>query len=80
MRKALQPKVRALRKQLKRDIQEGSADEAKQLLVVDEYATGVLGALNRDGIAPLDFAAVQTAADLDEVEVSLGRLSKKGGL
>src|SRR5947199_1562888 len=31
MRKALQPKVRALRKQLKRDIPQGSADEANQL-------------------------------------------------
>ncbi len=80
MRKALQPKVRALRKQLKRDIPQGSADEANQLCVLDEYATGVLCALNRDGLAPLDFAAVHTAADLDEVEASLERLSKKGGL
>ena len=80
MRKQLQPKVRALRKQLKRDIPQASADEAKQLSVLDEYAAGVLCALNRDGIAPLDFAAVQTAEDLDEVEASLQRLSKKGGL
>src|SRR5438105_7712724 len=80
MRKALQPKVRALRKQLKRDIPQGPAEEAKQLSVLDEYATGVLCALNRDGIAPLDFAAVHTAQDLDEVEASLQRLSKKGGL
>jgi hypothetical protein len=80
MRKHLQPKVRTLRKQLKRDIPQASAAEAKQLLVLDEYATGVLCALNRDGIAPLDFAAVQTAEDLDEVEASLQRLSKKGGL
>jgi hypothetical protein len=80
MRKQLQPKVRALRKQLKRDIPQAPADEAKQLSVLDEYAAGVLCALNRDGIAPLDFAAVQTAEDLDEVEASLQRLSKKGGL
>ena len=80
MRKQLQPKVRALRKQLKRDMPQASADEAKQLSVLDEYAAGVLCALNRDGIAPLDFAAVQTAEDLDAVEASLQRLSKKGGL
>src|SRR6266581_1854631 len=80
MRKKLQPKVREVRKQLKRDIPQGSADEANQLCVLDEYATGVLCALNRDGLAPLDFAAVHTAADLDEVEASLERLSKKGGL
>jgi hypothetical protein len=47
---------------------------------LDEYASGVLCALNRDGLAPLDFAAVQTAEDLDEVEASLEGLSKKGGL
>ena len=72
--------MRALRKQLKGDLPQASTDEAKQLSVVDEYATGVLCALNRDGIAPLDFAAVHTAEDLDEVEASLQRLSKKGGL
>jgi hypothetical protein len=80
MRKALQPKVRALRKQLKRDIPQGSADEATQLAVLDEYASGVLTALNRDGIAPLDFAGVHIAEDLNEVEASLQRLAKKGGL
>ena len=46
----------------------------------DDYASGALCALNRDGLAPLDFAAVQTAKDLDEVEASLQRLAKKGGL
>src|SRR5256714_12387443 len=61
MRKALQAKGRALRKQLKRDIPQGSADEAQQLSVLDQYATGVLSALNRDGIAPLDFATVHSA-------------------
>src|SRR5438876_2032695 len=38
MRKQLQPKVRALRKQFKRDIPQGSVDEAKQLPVLHEYA------------------------------------------
>jgi hypothetical protein len=80
MRKQLQPKVRALRKQFKRDIPQAKASEANQLAVLDEYASGVLCALNRDGIAPLDFAAVHTAEDLDEVEASLERLAKKGGL
>src|SRR5437660_3960073 len=58
MRKALQPKVRALRKQLKRDIPQGSADEAKQLCVLEEYALGILTALNTDGIQPFKYAAV----------------------
>jgi hypothetical protein len=80
MRKALQPKVRTVRKQLKRDIPQASADEAEQLAVLDAYAAGVLAALNRDGLAPFDFATVHTAEDLDEVEASLQRLAKKGGL
>lgn len=78
MRKALQPKVRALRKQLKADLPQGSAAQAEQLGVLDEYACAVLSALNRDGLAPLDFATVHSAQDLDEVEASLQRLEKKG--
>lgn len=78
MRKTLQPKVRAVRKQLKRDIPKGSPTEAEQLSVLDDYATGILTALNRDGLAPFDFAAVQAGEDLDEIAASLQRLEKKG--
>lgn len=78
MRKTLQPKVRAVRKQLKRDIPKGSPSEAEQLSVLDDYATGILTALNRDGLAPFDFAAVQAGEDLDEIAASLQRLEKKG--
>lgn len=78
MRKALQPKVRALRKQLKADIAQGSAAQAEQLAVLDEYASAVLSALNRDGLTPLDFATIHSAEDLDEVAARLQRLEKKG--
>ena len=78
MRKTLQPKVRAVRKQLKRDIPKGSPTEAEQLSVLDDYATGILTALNRDGLAPFDFAAVQAGEDLDEIAASLERVGKKG--
>jgi hypothetical protein len=78
MRKQLQPKVRAVRKQLKKQIAQVPTDEAEQLSVLEDYATGVLCALNRDGTAPFDFAAVHTAEDLDEIEASLQRLGKKG--
>jgi len=78
MRKTLQPKVRAVRKQLKRDIPKGLPTEAEQLAVLDDYATGILTALNRDGLAPFDFAAVQAGSDLDEIAASLERLEKKG--
>jgi len=80
MRKVLQPKIRAVRKQLKRDIPQAEADEAEQLSVLDTYASGILSALNRDGLAPFDFATVKAAEDLDEVEASLQRLAKKGVL
>jgi len=46
--------------------------------VLDDYATGILTALNRDGLAPFDFAAVQAGEDLDEIAASLERLEKKG--
>jgi hypothetical protein len=78
LRKAMQPKVRAVRQQLKRDIPTAEPAEAEQLAVLDDYATGMLTALNRDGTTPFDFAAVQTGEDLDEIEASLQRLEKKG--
>src|SRR6266487_65901 len=78
MRKQLQPKVRELRKQLKRDNPEASPAEAEQLSDVDDYALGVLTALNRDGTLPLEYPAVRAGEDLDEVEASLERLGKKG--
>ncbi len=78
MRKQWQPKVRELRKQLRRDLPEASPTEAEQLSVVDDYALGVLTALNRDGTLPLEYPAVRAGEDLDEVEASLQRLGKKG--
>src|SRR5436305_1646985 len=77
-RKTMKPKVRAGRKQLKRDIAKGSPTEAEQLSVLDDYAAGMLTALNRDGLAPFDFAGVQAGEDLDEIAASLERLEKKG--
>jgi hypothetical protein len=79
MRKQLQRKVKVVHQQLSRDIPKTAA-EAEQLSVLADYATGVLVALNRDGTAPFDFAAVQAGEDLDEVAQSLERLAKKGEL
>ena len=78
MRKQLQPKVRAVRKQLKKQIPQTSSDEAKQLAVLDEYALGIVTALNTDGLQPFKYAAAEAAAALDDVEASLQRLEKKG--
>src|SRR6266516_753386 len=78
MRKKLQPKVRAVRKQLKKQIPTASPEEASQLAVLDDYASGMLTALNTDGVQPFKYAAVEAADMFDEVEASLQQLSKKG--
>ena len=80
MRKQLQPKIRAVRKQLKKQIPKASPEEAKQLAVLDEYAAGIVTALNTDGVQPFNYAAVEAALALDEVEASLQQLEKKGAL
>src|SRR5437016_2724546 len=78
MRKQLQRKVKVVHQQLSRYIPKAAAAEAEQMSLLADYATGVLCALNRDGTAPFDFAAVQAGEDLDEVAQSLERLAKKG--
>ncbi len=78
MRKQLQPKVRAVRKQLKKQSPKAKPEEAKQLAVLDEYASGILTALNIDGLQPFTYATVEATEVLDEVEASLQRLEKKG--
>ncbi len=79
MRKRLQPKVRAVRKQIKKQLPTAAPQEAKQLVVLDDYATGVLTALNTDGLQPFKYATVEASKMLDEIEASLQQLGKKGG-
>ncbi len=78
MRKQLQPKVREVRKQLKEQLPEALPAEAAQLSVLDDYALGVLTALNFDGTLPFQYPAVAAADALDEVEASLQQLEKRG--
>src|SRR5436305_1120350 len=78
IRKHMQPKVRAVRKQLKKQMPKAKPEEAKQLAVLDEYASGLVTALNTAGLQPFTYAAVEAAQALDEVEASLQRLEKKG--
>ena len=80
MRKQLQPKVREVRKQLKEQISQGPPGEAAQLSVLDDYALGVLTALNFDGTLPFKYPAVAAVDALDEVEASLEQLEKRGRL
>ncbi len=78
MRKHLQPKVRAVRQQLKKQIPKVKPEEAEQLAVLDEYASGIMTALNTDGLQPFKYATVEAAQALDEVEASLQQLEKRG--
>ncbi len=79
MRKRLQPKVREVRKQIKKHLAKASPNEAKQLAVLDDYATGIVMALNTDGLQPFKYATVEESSMLEEIEASLQQLSKKGG-
>src|SRR5947209_18995165 len=78
IRKHMQPKVRAVRKQLKKQMPKAKPEEAKQLAVLAEYAAGILTALNTDGLQPFTYATVEAAQALEEAEASLQRLGKKG--
>jgi hypothetical protein len=79
MRKQMQPKVRAVRKQIKKRLSTASPEEAQQLAVLEDYATGLLTALNTDGLQPFTYATVEESSMLDEIEASLEQLLKKGG-
>jgi hypothetical protein len=80
MRKQLQPKGRAVRQQLTKQIPKATPKEAEQLAVLDEYASGIVTALNTDGLQPFTYATVEAAQALDEVEASEAVAGKKGGL
>jgi hypothetical protein len=78
MRKKLQPKIRSVRKQIHKQVEQATAAEAEQLSMVDEYAQGVQTALHLDGKLPFHYAGVAASEALDEVATSLDRLEKKG--
>lgn len=79
MRKQMQPKVREVRKQIKKSLGTASSQEAEQLAVLDDYANGILTALNTDGLEPFKYATVEASQMLEEIEASLQHLPKKGG-
>jgi hypothetical protein len=78
MRQELQPKLNAVRQQIARHAKRASAREAKQLAALDDYASGLITALNFEGRLPFDYPAVAAAAAMDEVASSLQRLEKRG--
>jgi hypothetical protein len=56
MRKAIQPRVRAVRQQLDKQSQKATGKEAEQLAVLADYALGIQTAVNLDGKQPFDSA------------------------
>ncbi len=48
--------------------------------MLDGYASGIVTALNTDGLQPCTYATVEAAQALDEVEASLQQLEKRGAL
>src|SRR5258708_21004191 len=79
MRKRLQPKVRALRKQIKKRLSTASPDQTKQLPVPADSPTQALTPPNTDGLQPFKYATVEASKLLEEIEASLEQLAKKGG-
>jgi hypothetical protein len=79
MRKRLQPKVREVRKQIKKHLVTASPQEGEQLAVLDDYANGILTSLNTDGLQPFKYATVEASQRWEEIEASLQQLCKKGG-
>jgi hypothetical protein len=63
LRKRLQPKGRAVRTQRKKRLPTAALDEARQLAVLDDDATGVLTALTSDRRHPFTYATVQASLD-----------------
>jgi hypothetical protein len=78
MRQHLQPKVREVRKPLQEQLPKAPPAEAAQLSVVDDYALGVVTALNFDGPLPFQYPARAAADALNDVAASLQQLEQRG--
>lgn len=79
MRTRLQPQVRAVRTQITKRLPKALPQEAQQRAVLEDSATGVLPALNTDGLQPFASATVKESVMVEEIETSLSQLGKKGG-
>jgi hypothetical protein len=79
IRTRFQPKAREVRTQIKKALETASSQEAEQLRVLDAYATGIVTALNTNGVQPLTCATVQASQMLEEIEASLQNVLQKGG-
>ncbi len=78
MRKAIQQRVRSVRKQLEHQQQTAIGAEQEQLAVLTDYALGVQTAVNLDGKQPFDYAGIAAYEALTAIQRSLGEVEKKG--
>ena len=78
MRKAIQQRVRPVRKQLEKQRQTATGAEAGQLAVLADYALGVQTAVNLDGKQPFDYAGIAASEALTAIQSSLQEIEKKG--
>lgn len=78
MRKAIQQRVRPIRKQLDKQQQTATGAQAEQLAVLADYALGVQTAVNLDGKQPFDYAGLASYEALTAIQDSLEAVEKKG--
>ena len=80
MRKAIQQRVRAVRKQLEHQSQTATGAEQEQLEVLADYALAVQTAVNLDGKQPFDYAGIAAYDALTAIQSSLEAVEKRGRL
>ena len=76
LRKAVQERIRVVRRQLERAVPE-EPQAAEQVQILAEYAAGIQAIINRDGLQPFRFAALAMDEALGAVDQSLAALEKK---
>lgn len=80
MRKPIQQRVRAVRKQLEKQQHTATGAQAEQLAVLTDYALGIQTAVNLDGKQPFDYAGIAAYEALTAIQSSLEAVEKKGRL
>lgn len=78
MRKAIQQRVRPVRRQLEQQSQTATGAEQEQLAVLADYALGVQTAVNLDGKQPFDYAGIAVYDALTAIHRSLQEVEKRG--
>lgn len=78
--RTLQPKLREYRSDLAKRKVGASTAQCAQYDVLDRYAACAQAALHQQNLAPFRLGGLKMQEALDELEASLSRIEKKGGL